>query len=211
MPDTETFTPLVHIPRWLMFSRLAEVIGPTNWAVLLALVATESRLLNMEKPKWKAEVWEPFKLRERIELCPQTGLSTRTVSRALAALAGWQLIAVKSGGGRDFTTVQFNHAAIENLASIVMPRLPRYQGGFANREQLPEFVTYWTDHNWGWKRERAEKLLPAAQGQRADFGAPDIRAILTRLGGSAKPKAKPTPKTPRKARAKQPATFFATN
>jgi len=180
---SDAFTPSVSIPRWLLFSKLPQIFGPTTWAVLIALVFTVDRLLRMRSPQWAVDdEFGYFKVRVRAEIPAQTGLCHRSVQRAMDALKRAKIIDVIPGEPGVITQVCFEKKTIEALARYCLPRLPGYQGGIAGKTKLQDRLTLFVGNRWGWSRETAEQFQKQEEGKQVSING--VCEIITRQGGT---------------------------
>lgn len=179
---SEVFTPLVSCPRWLCFSTLPATLGAPTWTVFQTLCFTLSRLINMTDERWAVEnEFAYFRVRVKTEIPEQTGLSRRSVQRAMQALERARLIDIERGDGREFTRVRFNEDTICAIARYCMPRLPGYRGGIAGRTPVPRHVSIFLGHNLGWPHETAVEYKKQAEGAAID--AAEVRQIIINQGG----------------------------
>lgn len=178
-----SFTPSVRFPRWLLFSTLPQILGAPAWAVFVALVFTLDRLQNMNDPRWSVEdEFSWFKVRIRTELPLQTGLSLRSVQRAVKSIERANLVQVERGRGGDISRVKFEKDTISALARYCLPRLPGYQGGFAGKTALPDHWPYFVGDYWGYPKANAADMQTKAAGRPVD--EEEVRGIIASQGGT---------------------------
>lgn len=121
-------------PRWLEYSKLPQVLGPTGWAVFRALVVMDHQTLRL-KERRHGRGGSIFAV-PQADLIAVTGLSDREVRRQVARLAGSKLLSYHragtgrhKGGGGQWGRFSINTKTLVILYRYVGPRLRRLHGG----------------------------------------------------------------------------------
>ena len=131
------------LPRWLVYSRLAEVIGPTQWGVFAALVMLDHSSMSLEKPErgeGRRRNVEGEPLRRAFaapiaDVIAHTGLKERTIRRAIGELVAQRLLSYYMPGRgkpRGYVWPEFCmcRGTLVDLFALTAPCIPVALGGY---------------------------------------------------------------------------------
>lgn len=160
------------MPRWLRWSGLAQVLGPTAWAIYTALVMTDHQTMHM--PSRRHYDGGAFELRQEA-LERLTGLGNRSITRHVETLMIRGVLArYRPGRAAQASWYAVDRELLTALYRYAGPILPpEYQGirGIALRDNLEGGVIIYGYHEqmpltiaweslWAWQREGLSQGLP---------------------------------------------------
>ena len=175
--------------RWMAFSALPQVLGPTRWAVGRCIVDLDHQTLGLSDRRDKRHP-EIFRVPQR-DISAMTGVCPRAVRNAINDLKHSKLLShYAPGGGRQWgaggTWCAFavNRATIKELALYALPRTMPVHGGIRGKRanELPAVGI----QVYGW-RDRDPLIIPTqklfvAAHVGDDLGEPDPQEVARIYG-----------------------------